>query len=109
MRRLGVDARQPESALRESLVVDDEAPAVPEENLDAVTPLPKEDEVVAAVGIAREHTRDESGETVVPPSQVDRLSSDEDLRAWPPTQHDAAMARTSAAMYAGSVPLSKAR
>jgi hypothetical protein len=59
-----VKLRQLETALLEPLVVDDEAPVVPGENLHPVPPARDEDEEVAGVDILPPASADDGGQAV---------------------------------------------
>lgn len=92
-------ARHAEAPACESLVVEDEAAAIPEEHLDAIAPTADEDEEVPAERIEREQVSDQRAETIVAPSQVDRLGREKYLRTRSDGQHAARTAATSAATY----------
>ena len=82
------DARKAEASLLEALVVEDEAAAVPGEDLDAVAATAAEDEEMAAVQVMSASAH-EAPEPVDAAAEIDRASGQEDLHGRGKRQHDA--------------------
>jgi len=89
---------QLETPASETLVVDDEAAAVPKQDLHPIPTLADEDKEVAGEGVERECAAHERTESVVPTPQVDGLGGQVHLGAGCNAQHDDRNAPTSAAM-----------
>ena len=102
-----LDARQPESAAREPLVIDNETASVPEQDLDAVAAAPDEDEKVTDVRIERELAAHERGQAIVAAAQIGRLGRKVNL--GPRCKRQRASRARTRATYATSRPSTSTR
>ena len=93
-----VDRGQPEAALLETLVVDDEAAVVPGEDLRAVSAARDEDEEVAGEHVLSPAGAHEGDEPINAVPHVDRLRGEEDLDRAGQEKHGYLRAPTSSAM-----------
>ena len=98
------NARKTEATSLQALVVDDEAPSVPEENLDPIPPAPHEDEEMPGEWIHAPLVANDREESVVTAAQVHRLGRQVDVNARRERQHRARSNVTSSATYAAPNP-----
>lgn len=97
LRRTLSDTREAKTATFQSLVIDDEAAAIPEEDLHPIRAPAEEHEQVPRVRIVTELRPHRRAEPVVTTAEVDRRDGEEDSARRRRPQHAGCRARASAA------------
>src|SRR5450759_3360778 len=98
------DRLHAETALRQSLVVEDEAVPIPYEDLHPIESAPEKHEEMACEGIEAPRIAHDRDQAIMPATKVDRLRGEVHADARRQGQHRDRSASTNAATYAISVP-----